>query len=225
MYKRKKYIGKAQKAREFRQLGFSQKYICEELNVSRGFVSLCTKDIVLNKDQKRKKPILYCSFPGCKKPYCAKGLCNSHWSQRKKGHKLSPIVTHETKEERFWRQVKKSEEKDGCWVWTASESGKFAGKKDKQGYGMIYHDGKREMAHRFSFKLLKGEIGEGMQLDHLCRNKMCVNPDHLQIVTYLENMKRNKLYFTMLSEIKRLRNLILQIGEDPGADIFTRPQL
>lgn len=73
--------------------------------------------------------------------------------------------------ERFWRRVEKS---DSCWNWVGHASG---------GYGRIRHDGTRVQAHRYAYETLVGPIPEGLQLDHLCRNRMCVNPDHLEPVT------------------------------------------
>jgi len=67
---------------------------------------------------------------------------------------------------------------DGCWIWT--------GAKSSNGYGNYWNRG----AHRVVYELLVGEIPENMQLDHLCRNRDCVNPEHLEPVTARENLLR-----------------------------------
>lgn len=72
---------------------------------------------------------------------------------------------------------------NGCWIWTAARTGK--------GYGMCWHASRFGLAHRAVYELLVGPIGIGLQLDHLCRVRECVNPDHLEPVTPSENVKRS----------------------------------
>lgn len=83
--------------------------------------------------------------------------------------------------ERFWSKVRKT---DACWEWIAS--------KDSNGYGTIAVDGATKRAHRVAYELLIGPIAEGLQLDHLCRVRACVNPAHLEPVTMAENIRRGK---------------------------------
>lgn len=82
--------------------------------------------------------------------------------------------------DRFWDKVDVT---PGCWIWQ--------GKPNAQGYGThtIYHQ-ERTPAHRFAYELLVGPIPEGLVIDHLCRNPICVNPAHLEPVTNWENVLR-----------------------------------
>ena len=68
----------------------------------------------------------------------------------------------------------------GCWIWQ--------GKPMSNGYGVICVEGKVSLAHRTSYEVLKGSIPRGLQIDHICRVRMCVNPDHLRCVTITENV-------------------------------------
>lgn len=80
---------------------------------------------------------------------------------------------------RFWPKVRKT---DGCWLWGAS--------KYPKGYGMFRFAGRPMQAHRFAYELVVGPIPDGLQIDHLCRVRHCVNPSHLEAVSNRENTLR-----------------------------------
>lgn len=69
----------------------------------------------------------------------------------------------------------------GCWLWTANTS--------RDGYGKFSYKG-GQLAHRFAYEVVKGPIPDGLRIDHLCRQRCCVNPDHLEAVTHRENCIR-----------------------------------
>lgn len=70
----------------------------------------------------------------------------------------------------------------GCWEWT--------GAVDLNGYGVVYGNGRMRKAHRVLYEKANGTVPHGLELDHLCRNRKCVNPDHLEPVTHRENILR-----------------------------------
>lgn len=94
-------------------------------------------------------------------------------------------------EQRFHRYYI-PEPNSGCWLWT--------GALMKNGYGVFdFHKDrlglprKSRLAHRISYELHNGEIPKGLDLDHLCRTRCCVNPDHLEPVSRKENLRRSPL--------------------------------
>jgi hypothetical protein len=93
--------------------------------------------------------------------------------------------------ERAWRKITQgpmlSPYLGPCWDWTG-------GKKGTRYGGIVIGDGdpRRAYAHRVVYELVRGPVPEGLELDHLCRRRFCVNPAHLEAVTHTENVRRGE---------------------------------
>ncbi len=90
--------------------------------------------------------------------------------------------------ERFWSRVEKHG--DACWRWRGA-------RHHRGGHGCFKVGGFNYIAHRVAYELVKGPIPDGLMLDHLCRNRACVNPDHLEAVSNRDNQMRG---FTLSSK-------------------------
>ena len=117
-----------------------------------------------------------CSAPGCPARAHARGLCTKHYQRLRN----TGSVRARTAEDRFFAKV--AEGADGCWLWT--------GYVNPSGYGQFGDNGSVVLAHRWAWGFFRGEIPAGLQLDHLCRVRNCVNPDHLEPVTPSVNTRR-----------------------------------
>lgn len=82
------------------------------------------------------------------------------------------------------RFAEKVAPKGGCWLWTAGLMG--------GGYGQFHFDGRPHYAHRWLYERAVSAVDQVMTLDHLCRNRRCVRPSHLEVVTRGENVLRGE---------------------------------
>lgn len=121
----------------------------------------------------------YCTAKGCHRQSRARGLCMMHYMQSRV---KEPDIYHRkdtTYEQRFWNNI---EITDYCWLW----HGNILNRE----YGSFKVNGEFNLAHRYSYEYFIGKIKKGLVIDHLCQNKPCVNPYHLEMVTQRENNRR-----------------------------------
>lgn len=112
-----------------------------------------------------------CSVKDCERDAVARTLCPACYMRAKKRGTLPPKQR---------RPLPFTLTPNGCWEWR--------GRSDT-GYGAAGWNGEVN-AHRSMYRLMLGPIPPGMELDHLCRNRACCNPDHLEVVTHRENVLR-----------------------------------
>lgn len=129
-----------------------------------------------------------CEIEDCSGVVFAKGWCCTHYFRaRRLGSPDAPaqISWNMPLEERLDAQHTKQADRSGCWVWDGSTDGR--------GYGIVTVKGKLAKAHRVFYERFVGPISEGLELDHVCRNRLCCNPEHLDAVTHGENQRRRTI--------------------------------
>lgn len=122
-----------------------------------------------------------CFVDGCERVTLAKGLCSAHYARKRRGvetdNPIRPRVTDGIDRILTWVELQGS-----CWNWT--------GAINQYGYGISSQAGKNVMAHRYVYSVLVGVLPEGLDADHICRNRRCCNPDHIEFVSRRENLLR-----------------------------------
>lgn len=115
---------------------------------------------------------------------CLRDRSRAYMAKRRAENRGVKVPETPDEIERFWAKVDKS---GTCWIWTGCTNGR--------GYGTFAVRAVSLLAHRVAYVLKQGEHEEGLELDHLCRNRLCCNPDHLDPVTHTENMRRSPLAY------------------------------
>jgi hypothetical protein len=120
-----------------------------------------------------------CSFPACGRPIEAKGRCQTHNRQARRGQELTPIRDYQRGADPLARFMQKVtvEAATGCWRWENT---------GPQEYGRFADSGKRDYAHRWIWEYTHGPIPPGMDIDHF-NHCYCVNPEHLRLCTHAQN--------------------------------------
>lgn len=114
-----------------------------------------------------------CSIDECKRPHAARGMCLNHYSAaRRRG---LPTISRDPAD----RLERNSRSSGDCREWVKM--------RDVKGYGRVRFEGRTILAHRMAYTVFVGEIPDGINVDHICGNPPCINPDHLRLATEGEN--------------------------------------
>lgn len=140
-----------------------------------------------------------CSIPGCNAPSRARGWCQNHYARWFRtstplGFESGrvtigrPVGTRTPIEERLLAKTRKTR---GCWLWEGSTT--------HDQYGQIWNgrynasgSARKDYVHRVAYELWVGPIPDGHEVDHTCRNVLCIRPEHLEAVTPEENLSRRQ---------------------------------
>jgi hypothetical protein len=135
-----------------------------------------------------------CDVQGCGRAPSCRRLCGLHYQRFLKDLPLDtpvrlrgfpPLVRFMGYVDRNGLIPESRPDLGPCWIWIGARNG-------KDGYGSFRVTGQPTVAHRAGYQLIVGPIPEGLTLDHLCRNRRCVNPQHLEPVPFAVNVARGE---------------------------------
>ena len=151
---------------------------------------------------KKKIPYGYCHCGCGRKTNIAK--ITDRASSREKGKPNKYLIGH-NRTRNIANSIKiKVDKKTGCWNWE--------GYINDKGYGVLTVKGKTYKAHYYIHRLYKKvKSVKGKELDHVCRNKKCVNPNHLRYITHTENVRRG-LHLKLSMDKAKLIRYLYKIG-------------
>lgn len=152
-----------------------------------------------------------CTIPDCARKHYGRGYCAMHHRRwQRHGHPgTDRLYVIGAAPNRFWQHVSFG---DGCWEWLAY--------RQPNGYGQFaITSSKNVPAHRWAYEFCVGPIPAGYEPDHLCRNRACVNPDHIEPVTHRENGLRG----IGPAAINARKTHCLEGHLFAGANLYVRP--
>lgn len=145
-----------------------------------------------------------CLYEICKLNAKTAGYCVGHYAQKHKGKDLKPLYNHMSLQERIEEHMRWENE---CLIWDH--------RLDSSGYPQIKYQGGQRLVHRAYYEIMIRPLHKHESIDHLCRNKTCINLNHLEPVSNSENVKRMLAANFYEKEIERLKKFIVSLGYNP----------
>lgn len=126
--------------------------------------------------------------------------------------------------DRFWQRVNVGDV-DECWDWTLSVGSHGYGQWwPRKGSGDPFMD-RNWTVHRLAYTLAKGEIPSDMTVDHICHNRRCCNPQHLQLLTNLDNARKNRASERRKPKHRKKRVIMTEAQEEQVRDLLDKGQM
>ena len=126
-----------------------------------------------------------CRYEGCERPHSSRGLCLKHQAEERRDRENPGRDRRNRSDSGLARLIPNIDASGPCWEWQRH--------CNRLGYGRLRFQGRYWFAHRLMWTLLVGPIPPDLELDHLCFNPCCCNPDHLEPVTHAENLRRRRI--------------------------------
>jgi len=145
-----------------------------------------------------------CSGPKCVRPIYCKSMCQGHYDQTRRGNALAPLRVNRKgmpEGDRFWDQVD-LRDFGGCWNWIGAESNGRGTFTKGSGRGKT----RTTLSHRYSYQFFNpDEVIDSLTIHHKCANSLCVNPDHLQAISHINNvaeMNERQFYLRKIAQLE-----------------------
>lgn len=151
--------------------------LCDKKHYAHGWCAMHYQRMRNNGSISIKEYSEFCQVYGCGAKRKSIGLCVKHYTRMLRHGTLEATVIVADDAARL--KANSTINNNGCWEWQ---------KFKKLGYGVAYFDGKICQAHRASWEVFVGPITKGMQVNHKCHNRACINPEHLYVGTQVQNM-------------------------------------